>query len=487
MKTSDKMPHKPKKKTAVLRGEQYENIHRLLKPATPAGVRKAFSQLRSLNAGVDDLSQVLNPSVTHALADSWSIDIWHAVAEGLASAPALMELFEAAVASRFAKLPRKRQKSFFEAHIADVTPRLVAMFKRIAAVVNERTTRDDYPDFRHVTKLSDAAAEILSMTYGELSFPRVKALSPDAAEWLGKCEERRGISLGLATLEDDVATGLAKYQGNQLFLGSLATLSQGSARAMARFTGIQLDLSGLKSLSDAAASWLSKYKGDELDLSGLKGISDTAASHLSKYEGDTLLLSGLRSISDAAASCLPKRKGRNLDLGGLTSLSDKAAEAIAKAANQSGQTICLDGLRTLSENAAKALATTVCSLEGLTRLSSTAAQSLLRGGHRLAPDDGISPPKVTVDFTTPITLEMFKSKAGRGTGRGLTAMPKATEFCVFSLHGNSYSVTEGRNGTAGKSLKRSFGNPRSALRSFTNAVFEKQLDGYMRVSPLKQP
>lgn len=482
MKTRNKMASKPKQKTAALQSEQHDNIRRILKTATPARIRSAFSQLKSLKAGAEDVSAVLNPSVALALADSWSIDVWHAVAEGLASAPALMESFEAAVASRFAKLPRKKQKAFFEAHVANVTPRLVALFKQIAAALNEKTTRDDYPDYQHVTRLSAAAAEVLSTTYGSLSFPRVKALSHDAAEWLGKCEEYGGLLLGLTWLEDDVATSLAKYRGNLLFLGPLTTLSEGSARALARFTGIQLDLRGLKSLSDAVASCLSKYKGDELDLSGLKDISDTAASHLSKYEGDTLLLSGLRSISDAAAYCLAKRKGQDLDLGGLTALSDKAAESIAKGANQSGQTICLDGLRTLSEDAANALATTVCSLDGLTRLSSPAAQALIRGGHHLAPHDGISPPKVAVAFTSPITLELVRSKAGRGTGRGPSAASQSTEFCVFSLYGNAYTVTEGRTGTAGKASKRSFGNPGSALRSFTNAVFKKEMEGFTRTA-----
>ena len=480
MKASKKPSRVPGKNTASLESEQHEQIRRLLKTATPAQVRSAFARLKSLNAGPEDLSQIFNIPVTNALVDSWSVGVWHAVAEGLASAPALMESFEAALVSRFAKMPRKSHMAFFDAHVAEVPPRLVEVFKKMAAVINERSTRDDQPAFRHVTRLTDAAAEVLSTTYGEHSFPRVKTISKSAADWMGKCNEGTSLALGLTAIEDDAAAGLAKYQGNGLTLACLTTLSDGSAKALARFTGIRLTLLGLKSISDAAASCLAKYKGDELDLSGLRSISDTAASHLSKYEGDTLWLGGLRSISKAGAFALARRKGQCLHLSGLTSLSDEAAEAIAKGAKQHNQWIDLNGLRTLSETAAKALASIVCSLDGLTRLSSTAAQSLVRGGHNLAPSDGISAPKVTVLFTGPITLEMLKTKALRGAGQGFKALPKATHFCVFSLYKNAYTVTEGPIGTTGTSTKKTFDNPHKALRSFTNAVWKKRLEGYTR-------
>ena len=49
------MPHKPKQKTAALQSEQHDNIRRILKTATPAGIRSAFSQLNLLKAGAEDV------------------------------------------------------------------------------------------------------------------------------------------------------------------------------------------------------------------------------------------------------------------------------------------------------------------------------------------------------------------------------------------------------------------------------------------------
>jgi predicted DNA-binding WGR domain protein len=90
---------------------------------------------------------------------------------------------------------------------------------------------------------------------------------------------------------------------------------------------------------------------------------------------------------------------------------------------------------------------------------------------------------VEIVFSAPITLEMIKTQSRRGGGRGYAAVAKPTQFCRIVLAGKSYTVTQGRIGTAGKSVKKSFDTPRSALNSFTRAKFKKNMEGFEVVEP----
>lgn len=458
-------------------------IQALLQSKTPGGVTAGLSLLQSLKVAESDWKAVFTPSVIKALAESWDICTWQAAAEGLGRLSALRSSFESAIVLQFARLSKQRQREVLEGSIEELRPQLVIVFKKLVAIVNEHSHRDDDPLFSQLQRLPDSAAEVLASYCRVLSFPRLKALSDNAAAWLGKCENGYGLHLdAVASLSDKAAAGLARFQGNSLSLAGLASLTDASAKALGGFAGaLELRLSGLRSISDNAVSRLARYKGQKLDLCGLKNISDAAAGHFATYTGDELDLSGLQGLSDAAAARLARFKGQELDLSGLRSLSDQAIGALAK-----GKMWCvrLDGLRAVSENAAGILErrdpnAPHVSLDGLSgRMSSVTAEALIRGGYSLTPADGVSSPSIEIVFKGPVEIEMTRATSSRDRGRVHAGEAKSSDFWRISLEGNSYTVTEGRTCTAGRSVKKSFDGPKAALKSFAKAIWSREREGF---------
>jgi predicted DNA-binding WGR domain protein len=462
-------------------------IQALLKSKTTGGVTLGLQMLQTLNAGEIAFKTAFAPSVVKTIVESGDFRKWQPVVEYLSDLPAIRESFEASIVSHFSTLSKQSQRKCVEAGIADLRPRCVRVFKELVHIVNARSLRDDDPMFTDLSTLSDGAAEVLADYGRELILP-ITNLTDNAARWLGKCNNWVLMLPALTALSDVAAAQLARWQGSILSLSGLPSISDSAATFIAKHKGQQLDLSGLQNISPRTAASLARYKGDELDLSGLRSISDTVASSLAKFKGDKLELGGLQDLSDAAAAQLAKYKGSDLKLNGIRSLSDKAIESLSKGA---GSYVHLDGLRTVSDRAAQILGQSDSngpwlSLDGLAgRLSSTAAEALLRGGHELASGSRYSSSQLSVEivFSAPITLEMIKTQSRRGGGRGYAAVVKPTHFCRIVLAGKSYTVTQGRIGTAGQSVKKSFDTPRSALKSFTRAKFKKNMEGFEVVDP----
>ena len=203
----------------------------------------------------------------------------------------------------------------------------------------------NWSDSKHLTTLSDPAAEVVRFTKTWLKLDHLDHLSDSAAASLGKSSRAPGIDIpklktlssaaaaglcgrhkfhlrldGLTAIPDDTAKGLGKHRG-ELSLLSVSFLSDNAAECLAKVDG-SLKLDGLTFLSDEAAEHLSNHRGD-LSLDGLTSISDTAAKHLSKHKGQ-LSLRGLRNLTDAAAESFSQLEGR-LSLSGLCQMS-----AIAK-------------------------------------------------------------------------------------------------------------------------------------------------------------
>ena len=483
------MPGKASDHRVISKSETIK-IQTLLQSQTVRGVTAAFSRLQSLEAVESDWRAVFKPSVLKALAESWNTHIWTVASEGCRRKPEILASFEAAITTQFRRLSKPRQRAVLEEAAADLQPSLVRIFSGLVAIVNERSRRDDDLMFAQLQRLPAATAQGLVGYCRKLSFPRLKFLSDDAAAWLGRCENGYGLGLdALISVSDKAAASLAGYQGNCLSLAGLTSITDASARALGGYAGaVELRLRGLRSISDAAASHLAKYKGQELNLSGLQTITDAAAAHLATYAGDKLDLSGLQCLSDTAASRLAKFKGGTLDLSGLRSLADQAIEALAKGTNWCTR---LDGLRMVSEHTARFLERqehndTLVSLDGLCgRMPSVTAEALVRAGYSLTPTDGISPPRIEIVFTCPVNIEMTRATSSRNKGHSHATKPKPTDFWRISLDGKSYTVTEGRMGTEGRSNRKSFDGPKAALKSFAKAIWAKSSEGFEVVKKIQ--
>lgn len=483
-KVETAMPVKASDHRVISKSETMK-IQTLLASQTVRGMTAAFSRLQRLEAVESDWRAVFKPSVLKALAESWNTHIWTFASEGCHRQPEILASFEAAITTQFRRLSKPRQRAVLEEAAADLQPSLVRFFSGLVAIVNERSRRDDDLMFAQLQRLPAATAQGLVEYCRKLSFPRLKTLSDDAAAWLGRCENGCGLGLdALISLSDKAAASLAGYQGNCLSLAGLTSIPDASARALGGYAGaVELRLRGLRSISDTAASHLAKYKGQELNLSGLQTITDAAAAHLATYAGDKLDLSGLQRLSDTAASRLAKFKGGTLDLSGLRSLADQAIEALAK-----GTSWCtrLDGLRMVSEHTARFLERqehndTLMSLDGLCgRMPSVTAEALVRAGYSLTPNayGWPMPTRIEIVFDCPVDIEMARATSSRNRGHSHATKPKPTDFWRISLDGKSYTVTEGRMGTEGRSSRKSFDGPKAALKSFAKAIWAKSSEGF---------
>jgi hypothetical protein len=446
--------------------QEIKKIQVLLKSGAAEGVSLGLQLLDALTTDKEMRAVPFTPSIFKCIVESWDVSVWHAVAEYLQDHPEALAAFRASVASSFKALSKERQKVFVDKNVGSLSPTLVSVFTGLVYAINARSLSGDWTLFQQLTSLSDATAEVVAAYCRDLILP-VTTLSDKAAHLLAAHRDGSLYLRDLTKLSDKAATAIAKTGGNGLDLGGLKSISDNAAASLAKHRGSALDLGGLKSISAIAAAHVARYRGESLCLSGLRSISDAVAINLSGYKGDHLDLSGVVNLSDRAAACLAQYKGE-LDLTGVQRLSD---EAIASLARGRAHCVFLDGLRTISDEAAQALEKrkAYVSLDGLKSLSSTAAEALIRA------DCWDSACRVEIAFTAPIEVEMIQGKFCSRGRRDVVAAAKSKDFAKFVLYGKSYTVTHGRIGTTGRTVKKSFGDQKAAQRSFGRALCVEHL------------
>jgi len=132
----------------------------------------------------------------------------------------------------------------------------------------------------------------------------------------------------LTLIDRDVARELSHYKGKCVILDGLASINKDVAHGLAKFKGV-LRLDGLTSIDKDVAQELGKSKAAHLGLVGLTSIDKDVAQDLAQFKGRGLTLGGLTSIDKDVAQELAEMKG-GLSLYNLTSI-DKDVLKILKA------------------------------------------------------------------------------------------------------------------------------------------------------------
>ena len=196
---------------------------------------------------------------------------------------------------------------------------------------------------------ADTAVALAKGWKGSLMLGGLTSLDADAARALETdARVNRGEMLsvfGLTSLDAGTAKVLAGTRGWDGILSRLTTLEADVATALAAFEG-QLYLDGLTELSPEAAEALVRSEASSLHLNGLTGISPEAAEGLGRCGALNLHLNGVKTLSAAAASALARfgREGSSLHLTGLTTLDAETAKALAASKAWTGQLPYLERL-----------------------------------------------------------------------------------------------------------------------------------------------
>lgn len=260
-------------------------------------------------------------------------------------------------------------------------------------------------DLSGLETLCDQAISSYASFHGEgLSVGGVGNPSESAAKALGsiECEELKLGGLGIVS--DAAATALARFKGRNLELGDINCISDAGIKALAgckrNFLGVYAHgvtrewirwiCSSVKidvqvSLSDATVKELAAFPSAELDLKALTRVSDAVGKALSPREG-RLSFGGLTEMTESEAAAIAGLRCEEVHLNGLKSISPAVASTLARARCVQ---LHLDGLETISDNVAEGIAgfrkndkyittNTALSLNGLTQLSDSAANSLTR-------------------------------------------------------------------------------------------------------------
>ncbi|HBJ37387.1 MAG TPA: hypothetical protein DDZ51_22070 [Planctomycetaceae bacterium] len=179
------------------------------------------------------------------------------------------------------------------------------------------------------TSINEDAAVLIGASGKLLFLDGLKTLPADLATVLST--KSTIISLnGLLTLDDETAKVLGK-SNDSLYLCGLTSLSVVAASEIAKVTGSELFLDGLPTISEDVATSLARFQGERestLSLDGLTKISAVVAAELKNHRG-WLSLQGLTDISDDAALQLGKHDGENLYLSSVDNLSDAAIQSLA--------------------------------------------------------------------------------------------------------------------------------------------------------------
>ncbi len=246
--------------------------------------------------------------------------------------------------------------------------RLVAAFTRPVVATDEGLSRagDD--------AIGSAAYGwvTLDRPEGELSFKRLRRLSPEAARGLSRHASDLYLA-GLVRVPSQVAAALAMHRGPLLFHeldvdetvaewlgcheGSLVIrvddgIPLATLAAVAQHRG-PLEIGGLRSLDVARATVLATRpcrRGTAglsgLGLSGVTRISPAVAAILATYASGELSLSGIESLGEDVARELVKHPLLGLDR--VRRLSDQVARILA---SHSGVSLSLRSLESASPSA----------------------------------------------------------------------------------------------------------------------------------------
>jgi len=275
--------------------------------------------------------------------------------------------------------------------------RLVAAFTRPVVATDEGLSRagDD--------AIGSAAYGwvTLDRPEGELSFKRLRRLSPEAARGLSRHASDLYLA-GLVRVPSQVAAALAMHRGN-LTLEGCEQLSGRAARHLARYRG-ELHLHGLASLSDAVAGAFGGREG-HLCLKKLRRLSPRQAQHLAAHRGPllfheldvdepvaewlgchegSLVIRVDDGIPHATLAALAQHRGP-LEIGGLRSLDVARAKLLAARPCRRGTAglngLGLSGVARISPAVAAILATYAAgelSLSGLESLDEGVARELVK-------------------------------------------------------------------------------------------------------------
>ena len=235
-----------------------------------------------------------------------------------------------------------------------------------------------------------------------LSLPRLRQLSPEAAEQLATYREQAKTatdtvmvpvleektvtySVMVSYAEDKTRDDGTKYTVTKCRPEERTrtiTVTKMVPETVNRTCPFTLQFDGLESADSRTLPELAKHRGN-LHLNGLKALSREQARSLAAHKGGMLALDGLASLDAEAAEVLAAHEG-GLTLNGLGSLSPESAKALG---GHKGD-LSLDGVKELTDDLANAVVAHqgLVSLKGITKASDKAKQLLAGWAVALPPE-----------------------------------------------------------------------------------------------------
>ena len=235
-----------------------------------------------------------------------------------------------------------------------------------------------------------------------LSLPRLRKLSPEAAEQLATYREQSKTATdtvmvpvcGEKTMtytvmvsyaEDKTRDDGTKYTINKCRpeeRKKTITFTKMVPEKVNRTCPFTLQFDGLESAEPRTLAELAKHVGN-LHLNGLKALSREQAQSLAAHKGGMLALDGLASLDAGTAEVLAAHEGA-LTLNGLESLSPESAKALG---GHKGD-LSLDGVNDLTDDVANTVVAHqgLVSLKGVKKTSDKAKEILAGWAVSLPPE-----------------------------------------------------------------------------------------------------
>lgn len=205
-----------------------------------------------------------------------------------------------------------------------------------------------------VTKLTPATARALSKFKWTLSLGGVSRADAGSIRSLTQVNEL--LLTGLTTLDPDTASALVNRGVWNGALPKLAELTPATAAVLRGYGGTQLVLDGLATLDVETATILAKSRrGQSLSLGGLTSLEVPSATALGQFAGERLELTGLTRLSPAVAAVLVENVHWTGDLPKLVSLDGPDSVAVAAALSRRQGRLALWNLRRISPQTLTAL------------------------------------------------------------------------------------------------------------------------------------
>lgn len=157
-------------------------------------------------------------------------------------------------------------------------------------------------EFGGLEQVSDEVTRILGEANSQILCERLKD------EWAAQreitCQQAEVLVTrksclnlrGLGSVQEDVASILARYNGECLNLSGVSYLDQWVAEILGSSKAERLELDGLKELSGPVAKGLVAFTGF-LSLNGISALSRVALEQLMRFEGIGMSLTGIRTAT----------------------------------------------------------------------------------------------------------------------------------------------------------------------------------------------